>query len=99
MTEIDAFANRDYCDHMTATLRETKAKLSEMVKLASQGEEVVITVHGKQMAKLVGLPKRAKKLDKKKWLANLARLRRKYSTGRVTMTAQEIQDENRADRF
>ena len=84
---------------MTATLRETKAKLSKMVKLASQGEEVVITVHGKQMAKLVGLPKRAKKLDKKRWLAKLARLRRKYSTGRVTMTAQEIQDEDRTDRF
>lgn len=70
-----------------------------MVKLASQGEEVIITVHGKEMAKLVGLPKRAKKLDKKKWLAELAQLRRKYSTGRVTMTAQEIQDEDRADRF
>ena len=83
---------------MTATLRETKAKLSEMVRLASQGEEVVITVNGKEMAKLVGLPKRGKKLDKKKWLAELAELRRKYSTGRVTMTAQQIQDEDRADR-
>ncbi len=84
---------------MIATLRETKAKLSRMVKLAANGEEVLITVHGKQMAKLVGLPKRAKKLDKKKWLAELARLRRKYSTGRVTMTTQEIQDEDRAERF
>jgi prevent-host-death family protein len=84
---------------MTATLRETKAKLSEMVRLASQGEEVIITVHGKQMAKLVPVPRRTKKLDKKKWLAELARLRRKYSTGRVTMTAQQIQDENRAERF
>jgi prevent-host-death family protein len=84
---------------MTATLRETKAKLSEMVRLASQGEEVIITVHGKQMAKLVRVPRRTKKLDKKKWLAELARLRRKYSTGRVTMTAQQIQDENRAERF
>jgi prevent-host-death family protein len=84
---------------MTATLRETKAKLSQMVKLASQGEEVIITVHGKQMAKLVGVPHRTKKLDKKKWLAELAQLRRKYSTGRVTMTAQQIQDENRAERF
>lgn len=88
----------DYGDHMTATLRETKAKLSEMVKRASQGEEVVITVHGKEMAKLVGLPKRAKKLDKKKWLAELAQLRRKTQTGIVGMTAQEIQDEMRADR-
>ena len=83
---------------MTATLRETKAKLSEMVRLASQGEEIVITVHGKEMAKLVGVPKRAKKLDKKKWLTELAQLRKQYSTGRVTMTAQEIQDEDRADR-
>jgi prevent-host-death family protein len=32
---------------MTTTLREAKAKLSEMVKRASRGEEVVITVHGK----------------------------------------------------
>jgi antitoxin (DNA-binding transcriptional repressor) of toxin-antitoxin stability system len=63
------------------------------------GEEIFITVHGKQMAKLMGLHKPGKKLDKKKWLEELARLRRKYSTGRVTMTAQEIQDEDRADRF
>ena len=84
---------------MIATLRETKAKLSEMVKRAAGGEDVLITVHGKKVAKLVGLPKQAKKLDKKKWLAELAQLRRKYSTGKVGMTAQEIQDEDRAERF
>lgn len=84
---------------MTATLRETKAKLSEMVKLASQGEEVVITVHGKEMAKLVGLPKQIKTLDKKKWLAELAQLRRKYSTGKRGRTAEEIISEGREERF
>ena len=84
---------------MIATLRETKAKLSEMVKRAAAGEEVLITVHGKEVAKLVGLPKPARKLDKKTWVAELARLRRKYSTGRVTMTAQQLQDEDRAERF
>jgi prevent-host-death family protein len=84
---------------MIATLQETKAKLSQMAKLAASGEEIFITVHGKQMAKLVGLPEPAKKLNKKKWLAKLARLRRKCRTGRVTMTAQEIQDEDRAERF
>jgi prevent-host-death family protein len=83
---------------MTATLRETKAKLSEMVKRASQGEEVIITVHGKEMAKLVGLPTRPKKFDKKKWLAELAHLRRKYSTGRRSRTAEEIVSEGREDR-
>jgi prevent-host-death family protein len=83
---------------MIATLQQTTAKLSQMVKLAATGEEILITVRGKQMAKLVGLPEPAKKLDKKKWLAKLARLRRTCSTGRVMLTAQEIQDENRADR-
>lgn len=83
---------------MTATLRETKAKLSEMVRLASRGEEVVITVHGKEVAKLIGLPKHPQRLDKRKWLAKLARLRKKTWTGRYGITAQEIQDEDRADR-
>jgi len=83
---------------MIATLRETKAKLSEMVKLAADGEEVLITVHGKHMAKLVGVPKRARKLDKK-WLAELAQLRRRYSTGRRGRTAEEIVSEGREERF
>jgi prevent-host-death family protein len=83
---------------MTATLRETKAKLSEMVKRAANGEEVVITVHGKEVAKLVGLQKE-RKLDKKKWLAELAQLRRRTGTGKIGMRAQEIQDENRAERY
>jgi prevent-host-death family protein len=84
---------------MTATLRETKAKLSEMVKRASEGEEVIITVHGKEMAKLVGLPKRPPKLDKKKWLAELAELRRKTGTGKRGRTAEEIVSEGREDRL
>jgi prevent-host-death family protein len=84
---------------MTATLREAKAKLSEMVKRASRGEEVVITVHGKETAKLVPLPKQDKKIDKEKWLKRLDRLREQSWTGRYGKTAQEIQDEDRADRF
>jgi prevent-host-death family protein len=84
---------------MTATLREAKAKLSEMVKRASRGEEVVITVHGKKTAKLVAMPKRRKDIDKEKWLRELDRLREENWTGRFGKTAQEIQDEDRADRF
>ena len=89
----------DYSDHMTTTLREAKARLSEMVKRASRGEEVVITVHGKETAKLVPVPKRTKKRDKEKWLSELDELRRKYSTGRIGITAQEIQDWDREERF
>lgn len=38
---------------MQTTLREAKAKLSEMVEIASAGEEILITVHGKPKARLV----------------------------------------------
>ncbi len=84
---------------MTATLREAKARLSEMVKLASRGEEVVITVHGKETAKLVPVPKRTRKTDRERWLKGLDRVREENWTGRYGKSAQEIQDEDRADRF
>jgi prevent-host-death family protein len=70
-----------------------------MVKRASRGEEVVITVHGKETAKLVPVPKRERQIDREKWLRQLDRLRVKNWTGRYGKTAQEIQDEDRADRF
>ena len=84
---------------MTATLREAKAKLSRMVKLAAKGEEVMITVHGKEMARLVGVPVRDRRIDREKWLKRLAQLRKKSWTGRYGKTAQQIQDEQRAARF
>ena len=89
----------DYGDHVTTTLRQAKARLSEMVKRASRGEEVVITVHGKETAKLVAVPKRQKKRDKEKWLAELDELRRKYSTGKIGRPSEEIIAEDREDRF
>lgn len=84
---------------MTTTLREANARLSEMVKRASRGEEVVITVHGKETAKLMPVPKRERQIDREKWLRQLDRLRVKNWTGRYGKSAQEIQDEDRADRF
>jgi len=38
-----------------------------------------------------------KKLDKKKWVAELAQLRQEIQHRQVGMTAQEIQDEERAN--
>ena len=73
--------------------------LSEMVKRASCGEEVVITVHGKETAKLIGVARQKNKIDEEKWLKRLERLREENWTGRYGKTAQEIQDEDRADRF
>jgi len=43
-------------------LHDAKARLSELVDRAQAGEEVVISRHGKAVAKLVGYrPKRAKR--------------------------------------
>ena len=41
------------CGHMIATLRESKASLSELVALANSGEEVLITVHGQPKARFL----------------------------------------------
>ncbi len=39
-------------DQMMKALRESKAKLSELVERASRGEDVITTVHGKAKARL-----------------------------------------------
>jgi prevent-host-death family protein len=97
--KIDALGKCDYSDHMTVTLREAKAKLSEMVKRASQGEEILITVHGKVRARLTQpMPKRSL-ADNRKWARELAALRRKYSTGKRSRTAEEIISEGREERL
>jgi prevent-host-death family protein len=84
---------------MTTTLREAKAKLSALVKAVSRGQEVVITVHGKEKAKLVPVANKRQEFDRDKWLKRLERLRKQSWTGRYGKTAQQIQDEDRADRF
>jgi len=98
-TVLDGFANCDYSDYMIATLRETKAKLSQMVKLAANGEEVLITVHGKVQARLTQPVRKRSPGDNRKWARELAALRRKYSTGKRARTAEEIISEGREERF
>ena len=64
---------------MTASIREAKSKLSELIDSAERGEEVIITAHGKPRAKLVPIPKRTRRgfdMDK------LRRLAKRGSTGK-----------------
>lgn len=84
---------------MTSSLRQTKAKLSEMVKRAANGEEILITVHGKVQARLTQpLPQRSR-ADNRKWARGLAALRRKYSTSKRGRSAEEIISEGREERL
>jgi prevent-host-death family protein len=86
---------------MTATLREIQADLQRLVELASQGEEVVITVDGKPKAKLtaVAAPSPGEAPDMAAWAKELEELRRKYTTGKPGPTANQIVAEGRAERY
>jgi prevent-host-death family protein len=90
---------------MTATLSKSQAELPRLVELASQGEDVVITVEGKPKARLTradvapgngtspGTP-----VDLTIRVKELAALRDKYRTGKAGLTVDQILEETRADR-
>ena len=91
---------------MTATLRETEADLQRLVELASRGEDVVITVHGKPKAKLTCAEpplssenRQAAPASLVGWSKELEEIRREYNTGKVGPTADQILAEDRADRI
>jgi antitoxin (DNA-binding transcriptional repressor) of toxin-antitoxin stability system len=89
---------------MIETLAKSQAELPRLVEIASQGEDVVITVGGKPMARLtranvapgngaspqypVDLTARVKELSS---------LRDKYRTGKAGLTVDQILEETRAD--
>jgi prevent-host-death family protein len=83
---------------MIKTLRESKAKLSELVELASKGEDVLITVRGKVKAKLTRIPD-TKQHNRKIWLKELQTLQQKYATGKTALSIENILEETREERF
>lgn len=88
---------------MIATLSQSQADLPRLVELASQGEDVLITVEGRPKARMTRAvePVRPRQLGRQEieqWLAELAQLRQVSSTGKVGLTVEQILDEDRADR-
>ena len=90
---------------MTATLSKSQAELPRLVEIASQGEDVVITVEGKPKARLTranvapgngASPQSAVDLTVR--VKELAALREKYHTGKPGLTVDQILEETRADR-
>lgn len=82
---------------MIMSLRESKAKLSELVERASRGEDVLITVRGRIKARLTSAETQGKKADRKAWLKELRKLRKKNDTGRVSISIEKILREQRGD--
>jgi len=65
---------------MITTLRAGKARFSALVELASRGEDVVITVHGKPKARLKAMaPRRTERESRGRWLRELKTLRARHT--------------------
>jgi prevent-host-death family protein len=82
---------------MTATLEQTQADLVKLLGMVQQGEEVVITSQGRPVAKLTAVPQANPSLDRQAWLARLAELRQRLSTGKTGLSVEQILDEDRGN--
>jgi prevent-host-death family protein len=82
---------------MTATLEQTQADLLKLLGMVQQGEDVVITNQGRPVAKLTAVPRANPSLNRQAWLARLAQLRQRLSTGKTGLTVEQILDEDRGN--
>ncbi len=86
---------------MTATLSQSQADLPRLVELASQGEDVLITVGGKPKARITRATESnptPSTLDLSRWMDELAELRQRNDTGKQGLGVEQILAEDRADR-
>jgi prevent-host-death family protein len=84
---------------MIKTLRESKAKLSELVERASQGEDVLITVRGKVKARLTRAAAPSDPSDRQAWIERLKRIQKTYTRGEPKASLDEILSDLRKDRW
>ena len=87
---------------MMTTLNQGQAELPRLVELASQGEDIVITVDGQPKARLTkATPLVAKPLTPAEllaWMAELDNLRARHLTGTTGLTSEQLIEEDRAER-
>src|SRR5689334_17052258 len=93
---IDKTPKKNQCSHMITTLRGSKAHLSELVNLASGGEEILITVHGEPKARLV--PVAEANPDVAGWMRELSALRA-AAKSRPARSGRGALDDVREDRW
>jgi prevent-host-death family protein len=75
---------------MIRTLRESKAKLSELVERAAGGEDVLITVRGKAKARLTRASVPAESARRPAWVRELRALQKAYSKAKSGLRVDEI---------
>ena len=85
---------------MITNLREAKSNLSQLVQLAADGEDVVITVRGRPTARLTGVvPKEAQDREREAWAAELSAAAEAARVGPRKATSQQFWDELREERL
>jgi prevent-host-death family protein len=85
---------------MITNLRDAKSNLSQLVQLAADGEDVVITVRGRPRARLTcAVPKATQNQDRKAWAAELSAAAEAARVGRRKATSQHFWDELREERL
>jgi len=85
---------------MIAKLREAKEQLSELVKRAAAGEEIIITVRGEPMARLSSVQTTHDDKPGRASFANeLTRLADSVRTDTSAIDPQAAWDQLREDRF
>lgn len=80
---------------MIKSLRESKAKLSELLERAHRGEDILITVRGRVKARLTRATPVKDELDLGTWVEELRKLQAEYSTGKSTLTIDGILRQDR----
>ncbi len=85
---------------MIAKLRDAKEQLSELVKRAAGGEDIIITVRGQPMARLSSvLPIASNQQSRASFANELTRLANSVRTKKSAVSPQSTWDELRTDRF
>jgi len=85
---------------MITNLREAKSNLSQLVQLAADGEEIVITVRGRPTARLTCVaPKEAQNLGREEWATELSAAAEAARKGPRKTTPQPFWDEVREERL
>ena len=97
---VDATHACDYIDYMITNLREAKSNLSQLVQRAADGEEIVITVRGQPMARLMSVtPKSGHMVDRQEWADELSAAAEGARVGPRNPTTQQVWDDLREDRM
>lgn len=88
-----------YNDHMIVSVRESKARMSELLNKACKGEDVVISVRGQPKARLVPLADTFQAPDMQAWAGEIKKRLTTQDARSQAGSTQEIMDDLRSERW